>query len=136
MGSEENFQIMQTLQRKNLIVPLVGDFAGPKALRAIGQYLKDHGATVSVVYTSNVEQYLFQDPDNWKEYYSNVGTLPLDSSSTFIRSAFNMGGYYGGGGMSRSQQMLCSIAELLKAFTDGKISHYYDVINMSTAYSP
>ena len=36
---------------KNLVVPLVGDFAGPKAIRSVGQYLKDKepGATVGGV---------------------------------------------------------------------------------------
>ena len=43
------------------IVPIVGNFAGPKALRAVGAYLTAHGATVTAFYTSNVEQYLFQD---------------------------------------------------------------------------
>ena len=46
------------MQQKNLIVPVVGDFAGPKALRAVGQYLKDHDATLAAFYVSNVEQYL------------------------------------------------------------------------------
>src|SRR5262245_3070427 len=80
LASEENYQIMRELEMKNLIVPLTGDFGGPKAIRAVGKYVKDHGAIVTAFYCSNVEQYLFQGNGNqnggWKNFYENVGTLP------------------------------------------------------------
>ena len=87
LASEENFRFVREMERKNLIIPLVGNFAGPKAIRAVGTYLKEHGASVTMFYTSNVEQYLFQQGDDWRRYYSNVATLPLDSSSIFVRSS-------------------------------------------------
>ena len=54
-----------------------GDFGGPKAIRAIGAYLKEHGGVVSAFYVSNVEQYLFQDGKQ-RAFYDNVATLPLN----------------------------------------------------------
>src|SRR6185369_14595517 len=89
MGTEENFRALQDLEKKNLIVPVVGDFAGPKAIRAVAGYLKEHDAYVTAFYLSNVEQYLFQQNDDWSKFYQNVETLPLDATSTFIRSVFN-----------------------------------------------
>jgi hypothetical protein len=77
-------------------VPVVGNFGGPKAIRAIGRYLKAHGATVAAFYLSNVEQYLVQD-SIWDAFCRNVATLPLDASSTFIRSQNGGGGGRGGG---------------------------------------
>ena len=68
------------------MIPVVGDFGGPKAIRAVGTYLKAHGATVTAFYLSNVEQYLRQD-GKWDAFCRNVATLPLDASSTFIRSS-------------------------------------------------
>src|SRR5438477_6840222 len=65
LASEENFQFVREMERKNLIIPIVGNFAGPKAVRAVGTYLKQHGAGVTMFYTSNVEQYLFQQDDDW-----------------------------------------------------------------------
>ena len=56
LASEANFILLKTMEQDNRIVPLVGDFAGVKALRSVGGYLADHGATVSIFYTSNVEQ--------------------------------------------------------------------------------
>jgi len=130
MASDEQFQTIKRMEEANLIVPVVGNFGGAKAIRAVGTWVREHGGTVTTFYTSNVEQYLFQD-NIWREYYKNVATLPLDETSTFIRSAFNMGGFGGGSGGLRSAQLTCGIQELLAAFTAGRINSYYDVIGMS-----
>ena len=84
LASEENFGIVKAMENRNLIVPIVGDFAGPKALRAVGAYLKEHGATVTAFYVSNVEMYLERN-GVWSAFCANVAALPLDSASTFIR---------------------------------------------------
>lgn len=133
MGSEENFKSLQNLEKKNLIVPVVGDFAGPKAIKSVAQYLKDHDAFVTAFYLSNVEQYLFQQDDDWSRFYKNVGTLPLDSSAMFIRSVFNglASTYQPSSYALRSASVLSSIPDLLKSFEDGKITEYFHVINMS-----
>jgi hypothetical protein len=93
LATEENFQFVQSLQEKNLIVPLVGDFGGPKAIRAVGQYLRENHAVVTVFYLSNVEQYLGSLRST---FCSNVASLPLDSKSTFIRASRGGGAPYGG----------------------------------------
>jgi hypothetical protein len=84
LASEETFATVKDLEIKNLVVPVVGDFAGPKALRAIGRYLKVHGATVSAFYLSNVESYLRQD-NRWPVFCGNIAALPIDAASVFIR---------------------------------------------------
>ena len=133
LGTEENFKILQDFQKKNLIVPIVGDFAGPTAIRAVAAYLTQHNAFVSAFYLSNVEQYLFQQSDDWSRFYQNVETLPIDATSTFIRSVFNGQGvvYQPSSYGLRSASLLSSIPELLKAFGAGEVRSYYDVINMS-----
>ena len=84
LASEDKFRFLKELQSKNLVIPLVGNFSGPKALRAIGTYLKARGATVTAFYVSNVESYLRRD-GSWPVFCANVATLPLDASSVFIR---------------------------------------------------
>jgi hypothetical protein len=85
LANEENYRILRAMHRKNLIIPVVGDFAGPKAIRAVGDYLQQRHATVTTFYLSNVEQYLFRGPGA-AQFYENVKALPIDSTSTFIRS--------------------------------------------------
>jgi hypothetical protein len=72
------------METRNLVVPVVGDFAGPKALRAVGSFLKDRGVTVTAFYVSNVEDYL-QRNGVWPRFCANAAALPLDSNSVFIR---------------------------------------------------
>ena len=131
LASETNFQVLKDLETKNLIVPLVGNFSGDKTLRTLGTYLKDHGATVTVFYTSNVEQYLFQQGDDWQRFYTNVAMLPLDSTSMFIRSLSNGNGFRPGSPNSRSIQLLSSVLETLKAVKDGRVQTYYDMIQLA-----
>jgi hypothetical protein len=73
---------------------VVGNFGGPKALRAVAAYLKNVHGTVSAFYVSNVEQYLRQ-AGIWEDFCANVAALPLDRNSTFIRSS--RGGFRGQG---------------------------------------
>jgi len=85
LATEEAFAYMKTFETENRLVPVMGDFAGPKALRAVGKYLSDQGAVVSAFYMSNVEEYLKQDGKQ-KTFCANAATLPIDETSTFIRS--------------------------------------------------
>ena len=88
----------KTLESKNLLIPVVGNFAGPKAIRAVASFLKERHAIVSAFYLSNVEQYLNMD-GLWATFCSNVATLPLDDTSRFIRSV-RQGQYGYGPGLS------------------------------------
>src|SRR6185369_10085223 len=40
LANDENYRFVRSMQQKNLIIPIVGDFAGPKAIKAVGNYLK------------------------------------------------------------------------------------------------
>jgi hypothetical protein len=96
LATEDAFALVKNLEMRNLIVPVIGDFGGSKAIRRIAAFLKTHGATVSAFYLSNVEQYLDQD-GKALAFCRNVATLPLGASSTFIRSSSRGYGGYGYG---------------------------------------
>jgi hypothetical protein len=128
MSTEDNFRFVKSLHDKNLIIPVSGDFGGPKAIRAIGAYLKEVGGTVSVYYVSNVEQYLFQDFKN-AQFYANVATLPLDSTSIFLRPT-SIGGR-GRGGSGATPVAICPILPFLAAVNAGRVPTY----NNATACS-
>lgn len=126
LANDDNFRFVKQMQERNAIIPFTGDFAGPKALRAFGAYVRDHGATIQAIYVSNVEQYLFQSPDNWRRYYENVATLPTDSTTVFIRSA-SQGYVRQQSPNSRQNELLCSVDQHMKAFREGRITSYWDV---------
>jgi hypothetical protein len=84
LSTEDGFVFLKTMQSRNLIIPVVGDFAGPKALRAVGAFVRERGASVTAFYLSNVEQYLGRN-GVWPAFCANVATFPLDDASVFIR---------------------------------------------------
>jgi len=129
LGTEESYKVIRDLERKNLIVPLVDNFAGPKAIRSVGKYLRDHQATVSAFYLSNVEQYLFMDGIEDK-FYANVKSLPWTPASVFIRSG-RPGASYGGFNNGGLVSMLSPIQDDLKAYEAGDVRAWNDVVDMS-----
>ncbi len=130
IASEANYRTLREMELNNVVVPLVGNFAGEKAIRAVASWLKERRATVTAFYLSNVEQYLWNGSQDGRKFFDNVAALPLDTSSTFIRAVFNGGGYGAGGGM-RGPTILASMMDQLKAFSEGRIQSYYDVINFA-----
>jgi hypothetical protein len=112
LATEAGFLWLKDLQARHLVVPVVGDFGGPKAIRAIGQYLGTRNATVGAFYLSNVEQYLQQD-GKYPAFCQNLAALPITDSSTFIRSESGRGGFGRGGGFVNS---IAGIASDLKTW--------------------
>ena len=82
LANEESYRFVRAMQQKNLIIPIVGDFAGPKAIKAVGQYLRERQAAVAVFYISNVEDYLSA---SWSNYRANLASLPIERTGLFIR---------------------------------------------------
>jgi len=83
LSSEAAYRYIRDLHRKNLIIPLVGDFAGPAAIRRVAEYLKQRNSTVTTFYISNVEYYL--NGQTMRAFQSNLSVLPIDSSSMLVR---------------------------------------------------
>jgi hypothetical protein len=120
LSTEENYQFVKALQEKNLVVPVSGDFGGPKAIRAIGAYLRKQGGTLSAFYVSNVEQYLFQDGKE-RAFYDNVATVPVDDASVFIRPYSLRRGVW-------APEPLCGIAGFLRASAAGRVRGNNDAL--------
>jgi hypothetical protein len=137
LASEENFQILKKVESENRLIPIVGDFAGDKALRLVGKYLREHRATISTFYTSNVEFYLFQT-DDWRKFFTTLSGLPSNSDSVIIRSYFNNyalqfpnppGWLYS---PPQSYTLVDGMPTLVSAFAAGHIHSYFDVIRRSS----
>ena len=128
LSSEELFQWMKKFESENRLIPIVGDFAGPKALKTVGAFLKSEGLHVSAFYTSNVEYYLFGQA-SWVRFVANVRALPIAEDSIFIRSYFangprhplNLPGH-------RSTSLVKPIAPFLADWDARRIESYWDVV--------
>ena len=124
LASEDRYGFVRKLEGDNLVIPVVGDFGGPTAIRDVGRYLSSRDATVTAFYLSNVERYLFDRRRSWRTFYTNVAILPYDDKSLFIRAILNRPA-------STLVSLLSPIADLMKAFEEGRIHEYQDVFSIA-----
>jgi hypothetical protein len=128
LSSEERFQQLKKFQSENRLVPIVGDFAGPSALKRVGAFLKENGLRLSIFYTSNVEFYLFGSPA-WARFMANLGAFPLADDAIFIRSYFgngrrhplNMPGH-------RATSVVKPMVPFLTDYQTRRIDEYWDLV--------
>jgi len=127
LASHQHFLAIKSMQEKNLIVPVVGDHTGPKALQAVGKYIRHRKATVGAFYTSNVEQYLFRY-GTWPRFAQNLRALPLTDASVIIRSVSPRDGFVGmPQGPDGRASVLDPILPLVRDHEAGQIRGYWDV---------
>lgn len=140
LATEERFRTVRDLERRDRIVPAVGDLAGPTAMRAIGGYLRELNLPVSAFYVSNVEMYLFR-AGSFPSFAENVRALPAGPSSVLIRSYFGRGMWAPAGGTGAipqvvpghlSAQQLQSFASFRELTARPEPVTYWDVLTYGT----
>ena len=128
LATEQSFQWMKQFEFENRLIPIVGDFAGPKAFKAVAGFLQKRGLMVSTFYTSNVEYYLFEN-GQWRPYVNNVRALPSTEDAVFIRAYF---GNFGTHPLSvpghRSTSLVQSLRDFLRDDSAGRLRSYADVV--------
>jgi hypothetical protein len=87
LADRERYLYVRELQTRNLVVPVVGDLAGDRALPALAEWLEERGEAVTLLYTSNVEFYLFRD-GTFGRFARNVQGLPRAPGAVLVRSYF------------------------------------------------
>jgi len=130
LASEDTFRVLKSMHDDNRIITITGDLAGPKAVRAVGEFLREIGEKVSAFYVSNVEFYLFRQ-DSMNRFVENLKSLPIDEKSVIIRSYFNYAYYTSVHPQTIdnyfSVQLLQTIESLVRDYDDGGYGSYYEL---------
>jgi hypothetical protein len=127
LDSPEDYRFVRDLSRHGRLLPVVGSFGGPQALRAIGRWMRARGLTVSAFYTSNVEFYLMRD-EAFDRFVGNLRELPSGPDSLLIRACFDYGrphpaelpGH-------RSVTLLQRLPRFLDLYAAGSYASHWDV---------
>jgi hypothetical protein len=127
LAVKTDYEFVRDLHLKNMIIPVVGDFGGKKALVAVGNYLRKNKLTVTAFYTSNVEQYLF-DGGAFEAFAENVRKLPLTDKSLFIRAAAGRFPHPARMPGHRLTTLLQHMKVFLQDFSEGRYRNYNDLI--------
>jgi hypothetical protein len=130
LAGKDDYDFVRSMHHRNLIIPVVGDFSGKKALAAIGSYLRNRGLTVSVFYLSNVEIVLLDwgSVAQFSRFAENVRKLPATDRSLLIRSTFT---WYGHPTRLPGYQLCTFLQKLsvfLQDFDEGRYQSYRDLI--------
>ncbi len=130
LAGTDDYNFVREMHRKNLIIPVIGDFSGKKALASVGAYIRKRGLTVSVFYVSNVEIVLLDwgTYEQFSDFAKNVKKLPANDRSLLIRSTFS---YYGHPERLPGYTFctfLQNLSVFLKDFDAGRYHDYYDLI--------
>jgi hypothetical protein len=130
LASTDDYDFVRGMQRKNLIIPVVGDFSGKKALAAVGDYLRKNKFTVSVFYVSNVEMVLLDwgSFEQFADFVKNVKKLPANDRTLLIRSCFTYYGHPAGLPGYQFCSFLQKLSVYLQDFDEGRYRSYMDLI--------
>ncbi len=92
LATAERYRVVRELQLANKVIPVVGDMAGPSALREMGEVMREMGVELTAFYTSNVEFYLARGR-SMETWIANLASMPIAEGAVVIRSYFpNFGG--------------------------------------------
>jgi hypothetical protein len=128
LATESAFRVVKDLEDRNLVIPLVGDFAGDRAFAGVALWMAGHGEKLSALYASNVDQYLFRD-GTFEAFARNVVGLPRDAKSVIVRSCFMCrGGHESGVRGFYSVQMTQLVDTFARLQAAGQLRRYADLV--------
>jgi len=129
LALEADFRFVKDLEDRNLVIPVVGDFAGTRALAGVAEWTRVHNERLSAFYTSNVEQYLFRD-GGFAAFATTVGRFPIDAKSVFIRSCFICAGHPQAVVGYHAVQAVQPVDRFTELRSAGQLNQYYGLVTL------
>ncbi|HSF18576.1 MAG TPA: hypothetical protein VLK65_23810 [Vicinamibacteria bacterium] len=134
LARPRDYEYVRSLAKNGRLIPVVGDFAGDKALRAIGNIVARQGEVLSAFYLSNVEFYLLRS-GSFPAFVDNLRALPHGDGSLLIRAYFSYG-YQHPAALPghRSTLVRQKLARFLQLYDEGAYHTFWDVSTLD--YEP
>ena len=130
LGSEESYARVRRLVVDNRVLPIVGDFGGAHALRAVAADMRERHETLGVFYASNVEQYLFEQ-HTYGAFVTSVDAMPHDDESRIVRVWFDAGKPHPAQRPGhRTTQLAFPVNAFLARAAKRPLAYYWDVVNL------
>jgi len=131
MATEETYGRVRRMVMENRVVPVVGDFGGKHALRAVAVDMTTRGLSLGVFYASNVEQYLFEQK-TYGTFVESVRAMPRDDESLVVRVWFDAGKPHPAQQPGqRTTQLAIGANAFVARATKKPFLYYWDVVNQT-----
>lgn len=131
LAREDDWRFVRGLHVADRVVPVIGNLAGPTALRAIGRDVERLGERISAIYTSNVEQYIWRD-GSFPRFAESLASLPRYRHAVIVRS------YFGGGSGGQvhplardgyvSTQLVQNVSDFVERQKGGGWTSYWELV--------
>lgn len=129
LGNEDTYQRVRRLVLENRVLPVVGDFGGTHALRAVAEDMRARNVPLGVFYTSNVEQYLFESKTHGN-FVASVKAMPRDGESRLVRVWFDAGKPHPAQRAGHRTTQVSVAANAFVTRAEAKpFRYYWDVVN-------
>ncbi|MHC5539360.1 LIC_10091 family protein [Singulisphaera rosea] len=86
LARESTYQLVRSLQVGERILPLVGEFGRGPCLEGLGLWLRRHALSISLIYISDVEFFLFRS-GRFPTYLDELGRLPWTRDARLVRTS-------------------------------------------------
>ncbi|WP_422930329.1 hypothetical protein [Singulisphaera sp. PoT] len=86
LAREETYQFIRTLQRGDLVIPIVQDFAADRSFTRLRDWLNRTDLFLSVLYISDVEFFLMRH-GRFRAYVESLARLPWHKDALLIRTS-------------------------------------------------
>jgi len=115
LATHDGWSVVKQLHATDRIFPVIGNLAGTSAFPAISREVAARGETVSALYVSNVEMYIWRD-GSFPRFAATAARLPRTGRSLLIRSFFG-GGFGGSHPLNRSPYFSTQLVQTLDDFS-------------------
>ncbi len=128
LASEETYARVRRLVVENRVLPIVGNFGGTHALRAVADDIRARSLLLGVFYASNVEQYLFEQR-TYGAFVTSVTAMPHDAESRLVRVWFDTGKPHPAQRPGhRTTQLAIPVSTFLARAAKKPFAYYWDVV--------
>jgi hypothetical protein len=126
LATEDGYHFLRDLQARDLVIPIVGDLAGPSAVANVGKAIAARGEKLTAFYVSNVEFYLFRE-GTFEPFITNLRRIPHATNAVLIRSFFGRLPMAPARPRDNSVSQAASIDDLLRGVDAGRVRSYGDL---------
>ena len=126
LATEPLYRVVRDIQRLDRIMPIVGDYGAPGGLDRLAGWLKERGEHVSLVYISDVEDFLLRG-GRFGPYVDNLNSLPIAEGAMIARTSTRSIDHPARARGDSSTTILASLPRFLDAAKAGRIRRPADL---------
>jgi hypothetical protein len=129
LADDAMFETVRALQRNDSILPVVADWSGGSAMRAVADHQRKMKMQVGVVYVSDVEFFLFRG-GLFDRYVASLAGLPIHPRAVVVRTSTREIDHPGRVAGNSSTTIARDLNGFLEAARGGRVRRWEDLFFM------